>query len=256
MNLRPTLIASACATLLTPVILLSMSVAGAQMMESENFRMESDSVNVGGGHATSENFQMEDTVGEVATGESDSESFQLRAGFQQMQTVLLSMSEPDAVLMAPSIPGVAGGFSYGSSSVTVITDSPAGYEITIETATDPALQADGGADTIADYTPTGDTDFTFTTEDTDAHLGYTVESVDAVSRFYHDGASCGSGGQNTGDACWTGLSTTPLTIVSRPSSNHPDGDETTVHFRVGVGGSVVQPVGVYTATTTLTALPL
>ena len=245
-----------CALLLTPIVVSFLSVAGAQMMGSENFQMESDSVNVGGGHATSENFTMEDTTGEVATGPSTSESFELRAGFQQMQQILISMSEPESVVMSPSIPGVAGGFSNGSTSVTVITDNPAGYELRIASESEPALQATEGSETIGDYAPSGDSDFSFSTEDTDAHMGYTVVSDHAVDRFLNDGENCSTGSLNTSDNCWDGLSTAPATIVGTANANHPDGTLTEVYFRVGVGGDVVQAPGTYVATTTVTAVPL
>lgn len=168
----------------------------------------------------------------------------------------MTAPNPDPVVMDRSIPGVAGGFSYGSTTVTVITDSPGGYQIQIAAEGSPALQADDTADTIADYSPSGDSDYNFTVGATEALMGFTIVSPHALPRFFNNETICGVGSFNTGEHCWVGLSTTTTTIVSHGAPNHPDGTDTTIHFQVGVGGSVIQPPGVYTATTTLTALPL
>ncbi len=253
---RSFFITTTCTILFLPLILWGVGIVTAQMMSSENFQMESDSLNVAGGNASSENFQLEDTMGEVASGDSSSEDFELRAGFQQMQGVQISMTAPESVLMTPTIPGVAGGFANGSTTVTVTTDSPAGYQLLISAEGNPALQQEDGPATIADYSPAGDSDYTFTTLDSDAHMGYTVLGTHAVARFFNNESVCGTGSLNTGEHCWDGLSTTPTTIVSSGNSNHPTGTETKVLFRVGVGGSVLPAPGVYTATTTLTAIPL
>lgn len=245
-----------CAVIFTPLMVWGIGFVAAQVMSSDTYQIESDSINVGGGFSSSTNFQVESTVGELATGESGSESFELRAGFQQMQSAQISMTTPAAVLMTPSIPGVAGGFANGSTTVTVTTDSPAGYQILISTESEPALQEEGGSESIADYSPDGDSDYSFTTLDSDAHMGYTILSTHASSRFFNNESVCGTGGINTGENCWDGLSTTTATIVSSNDANHPTGTETKILFRVGVGGSVLQPPGVYTATTTLTAVAL
>lgn len=246
---------SAC--LCTPVVLLSSGIGMAQVMSGTSYQIQSDSVNVGGVYSTSSSYTLEDTTGEIATGESDSTSFSIRAGYQQMQDITIAMTQPDSVVLDPSIPGLAGGVSNGSTSVTVTTDNPAGYEVLIEAESDPAMQADGGAYTIADYTPGGGADYTFAIGLTDAHLGYSVLSDDAEARFLHSGsAPCGTGSINTAQNCWDGLSTTPEAIITGTSANQPAGTASTIYFRVGVGGDVVQAPGIYVATTTLTALPL
>lgn len=245
-----------CTTLFTPLLLGSLGSLAAQVMSSGSFQIDSDSINVSGGFTSSDNYQLESTMGEIASGDSDSENFELRAGFQQMQSVQISMSAPDPVVMDRTIPGVAGGLAYGSTTVTVVTDSPSGYQIQISASDNPALQANATADTIADYVPVGDTDYNFVIGDSDAHMGYTVVSAHALSRFFNNETVCDTGSFNTGEHCWAGLSTTPSTIVSHGQSNHPTGTDTTIYFQVGVGGSVLQPPGVYTATTTLTAMPL
>lgn len=230
-------------------------IVHGQVMQSSSYRIQSDSINFGGGLSTSTNYTLESTAGEIATGESSSSNYNLFAGYQQMQEVFISITGAAAVALSPSIPGVTGGTSNGSTTVTVITDSPSGYELTIEASQSPAMQK--GGDTIADYVPAGDPDFSFSTGASDSHLGYTPEGVDVVQRFLDNGTdTCNVGTNETALSCWDGLSTSAVPIASSNTANHPNGATTTVRFRVGIGGSVNQPPGTYTATTTLTALPL
>lgn len=238
----------------TIAILCSMSISYAQVMQSTSYQIQSDSINFSGGLSSSTNYTLESTAGEVATGVSSSTSYALKAGYQQMQQVYIALSGAAAVNMSPSIPGVTGGIANGSTTVTVITDSPSGYSLSISSESSPSMQK--GADTIADYVPGGSPDFTFTTGAADAHFGYSPEGVNVVQRFKDNTVSCNTGSSETASACWDGLSTTEEVIASNPNSNHPSGATTSVLFRVGVGGSVIQSPGTYTATTTLTALPL
>jgi hypothetical protein len=253
--MRATFVITTCSLILLPFVFMSMHIVGAQMMQSGNYRIQSDSVNFGGGLSSSTNYSLESTAGEIATGGSESTLYSLRAGYQQMQEVYISLGGFTAVALSPSIPGISGGTSNGSTTVSVVTDSVSGYELQVSSTQSPAMQKAG--DTIADYAPTGaDPDFTFTTNPADAHFGYSPSGVDVATRFKDNGAVCNTGSGDTVLACWDGLSTIAEIVARRTSANHPGGSTTTLYFRVGVGGSVVQPPGTYTATTTLTALPL
>lgn len=231
-------------------------VSVAQMMQSTNYQIDSDSVNVTGGFSESTSFQTESTVGEIASGDSDSTNFSVRAGFQQMQAVQISLSPIAAVVLSPSIGGVSGGTSTASTTFTVITDNPAGYEVTIQAEGEPAMQETDTANTIADYVPTGAADFSFVLGSTDAHFAYSVFSPAAANRFLHDTIACNTGFNNTAETCWDGLSTTTAVIATESSANQPAGTDTTIYFQLGVGGVVNQAPGTYIATTTITALPL
>jgi len=232
-----------------------VGVSSAQVRTSSNYQLQSDSINIGGGFSSSTNYVQESTVGEIATGPSDSSSYRLRAGYQQMQEVFVSISVGDSdFTLSPNIGGLSGGTSNGSTTFTVITDSPAGYQLTIEAENNPAMQK--GADTIADYSEGAEPDYSFVTGASDAHLGYTPEGVDIVQAFLNSGATCNAGSSDDSLACWAGLSITADTIAEGAAANHPSGATTTVHFRVGVGSSAGVIAGLYTATTTVTALPL
>lgn len=241
----------------TLFIVLLTSVGFAQVMNSTSYQIQSDSVNFGGGYSSSTNYQLESTVGEIATGNSDSASYGLRAGYQQTLDSYIALSAPVDVILSPALPGVSGGTASGSTAVTVTTDNLGGYELSIKSETSPAMQS--GANTIADYVPAGAIpDRTFVTDATDAHFGFSPLGSDVVQRYRDDGFdTCNlEFGFNTPDACWEGLSTTATVIASRPGSNHPAGAETVIEFKVGIGGSVVQPAGSYVATTTITAITL
>ncbi|MEZ4195147.1 MAG: hypothetical protein R3B53_01985 [Candidatus Paceibacterota bacterium] len=242
------------ALVITVLVLSVLTVSQAQVRTSPSYQLESDSINFAGGLSTSTNYSLESTAGEIATGESNSPSYSLRAGYQQMQEVFLSMTAPASVVMYDGIGGITGGESNGTTSVVILTDSPSGYQLTIEAESAPAMQK--GIDTIADYVPAGDPDFTFTTGVTDAHFGYSPSGPDITQAFRDFGGVCNTGSVDTYLSCWDGLSTSPRIIALGSGGNQPLGATTTIHFKVGLGGNIVVPAGDYVATTTLTALPL
>jgi hypothetical protein len=240
----------------TSLVLALLQVGSAQVRSSPNYQLQSDSINLGGGLSTSTSYRQESTVGEVATGPADSASYSLRAGYQQMQEVYLSLSITGDVTMSPNLPGVTGGTANGSTTVTVLTDAPSGYQLTLAAENDPAMRRDGASETIANYDAGLDPDFSFTISGGEAHFGFTPEGADIVQDFLDDGGTCGVDTEDSPLACWEGPSTTARLIAQGMGSNHPTGATTTIRFRVGVGSNAGVIAGVYTATTTVTALPL
>ncbi len=255
MRVRSFLMLTLESVLLTFLVVSLVAVGQAQVRTSPSYQLESDSINFGGGLSSSSNYSLESTAGEVASGDSDSASYSLRAGYQQMQEVFISLTAPGNVVLTPPIGGITGGIASGSTSVTVLTDSPSGYELTFVALGSPAMQK--GGDVIADYVPAAspNTDPSFTTGASVAHFGFTPQGDDVTLRYRNNGGVCGVGSFSTPEMCWDGASTTPL-VIARGSANQPSGATTTLYFRVGVGGSIVVPEGEYVATTTLTALPL
>lgn len=239
----------------TLIVMTILRITGAQVMTSSNYKIQSDSINVNGGLATSSNYGLESTMGELVTGNSSSTNYQLRAGYQQMQEVYMSLSSAADITLAASLGGLTGGVSTESITVLAITDSPAGYQLTLRAVNSPAMQS--GVNTIADYVPSGAVpDFVFTTDPTDAHVGYSPEGVHTVARFKDNGSVCGSGALEATQRCWDGLSTTARVIANSSAANHPSGATTTVRFQVGIGANINVIAGSYVATTTLTAIPL
>lgn len=244
------------ATIITALVISSLLVVQAQVRSSDNYQIQSDSINFGGGLSSSTNYSLESTGGEVATGPADSTGYRLRAGYQQMQEVFISITSPATVTMEGPLGGLSGGESNGSTSVTVVTDSPSGYQLTISANGSPAMQK--GSDSIADYVPDAlpAADFVFVTAANEAHFGFSPYGSDVVERYQNDGLDCGIAGSTTLLRCWDGLSMSEQVIAQGAGANHPIGTATTLQFKVGLGGGLAVPPGTYTATTTLTALPL
>jgi len=232
-----------------------IKIASAQVMQSSNYKIETDSVNFGGLRSASATYSIEDTLGEVATGISSSTNYAMRAGYQQMQEVVISATAAANVTLTPSIGGLTGGTANGQTSFTVMTDNPAGYQATIAASTSPALSS--ATDSFADYVPAGvEADYTFTNTEDNSTFAFTVDGFDIVNRYKGGGLLCGQTVDAGTAACWDGLSTTARTIVSRDSANHPSGVMTTLRFRAASGSSHVQTNGLYTATTTVTIVAL
>jgi len=227
----------------------------AQVMQSNSYRIESDSVNFGGGRGTSASYTLEDTAGEVGSGISDSASYRLSAGYQHTLVDYISLTSATNVTMSPSLGGVTGGSANGSTTVTVTTDSAAGYQLNLKASTSPAMQS--GANSIADYTPSGaNPDFTFSVAVGTGEFAFSPEGTDIASRYKDNGALCNTGSGDTSLSCWDPLTTSDRTISSRTTGNHPNGINTTIQFRTGLGANSGIVNGTYIATTTLTAFAL
>ena len=254
MSFRDVIVTSLVALFLTLVTFVGITLTSAQVMQSTNYRIESDSINFGGGFSSSTNYILESTAGEQGTGDLTSTNYGLRAGYQQMVNSFISMTAPGNVSMTPDIVGITGGVANGSTTVTVTTDSAAGYQLTVKAGQSPAMVS--GANSIADYAPGGDPDFTFSTGAGEAQFGYSPSGTDIVQRFKDNGSACNAGAGDTALACWDGLDTIGETVARSSAANNPTGATTTLHFRVWIGGGVNQAPGTYTATTTLTAVSL
>lgn len=254
---RSLFITATLSLILTSLALSIWTVGFAQVRSSTNYQLQSDSVNIGGGLSSSTSYVQESTVGEIATGPSDSTSYSLRAGYQQMQEVFLSLTPPNNVIMDTPIDGIGGGTSNGSTSFNVVTDSPSGYQVIISAEADPAMVRTGGSEIIGDYPADTTPDFSFTFGSADAFFGMTAEGADISAAFRDNGALCNVGSGDTVNACWRGLNDQNNIIVAQnTNANIPSGATTTLKFRVGIGSTAGVIAGTYVATTTITALPL
>lgn len=234
----------------------------AYVMESGNYRMQSDSLNVSGGHWDSSNYIFEDTTGEIASGPSASPSYKLKAGYQQMQEVYISISSPSDVLMAPAFGGITGGLASGSAMWTIITDSPSGFNMKVKASTDPAMKQD---DTyfFNDYSPSaaGSPDYDWNSPGASvAEFGFTIEpetAADTASLFTDNNAdSCDVGGNtNTPDKCWFDFNgTSNIDVVYRTTRTDSDGENETVKFRAESSAKFLKE-GYYDAYIIATVVP-
>ncbi|MEK7585432.1 MAG: hypothetical protein AAB455_02890 [Patescibacteria group bacterium] len=235
------------------LLLLPSFAALAYVAASTNYRIQADSINIGGQLSTSNNYKLEDTVGEVATGDSSSTNYKVKAGYQAMFGSSISISAPSDVTLS-SINNIDGGGSTGSVVWTVTTDNGAGYTLAIAASTNPALRGTSGS--FDDYAPSGAVpDYLWSLAATAAEFGFSIEGTDTASRYLDNGSACGVGASQNTDRCWDGLSTTNRTVASRASPNSPAGTATTVKLQAEIGTSNnTQPAENYSATITATAL--
>jgi hypothetical protein len=224
-------------------------------MQSSAYKIVIDDISIGGRYSTSTTFILEDTLGETGTGNSTSTNYSMNAGYQQMYTSYISITSPSPVTMPP-LAGLGGGISTSSLGWTVITDNPAGYVLSVQSTSSPALKGSGGA-SFADYTPSGGSpDFAFSIAAASSAFGFSPEGADIVSRYKDNGSLCNTGSGNTADACWDPFSTSSTNISQSTASNHPYGALTTIKIRAQIGSSKIQDSGTYNATITATAITL
>lgn len=223
------------------------------VMQSSTYRIQSDSLNVGGVNSVSSSYNMQDTVGEVATGLSTSTNYNMNAGYQQMQQSYISITSAGNTTL-PIINTLFGGVSTSSLSWTVTTDDPAGYSLAVAAATSPALKSPLAS--FADYVPAGAPDYSFSVGANASSFGFSPEGNDIVARFKDNGSACNTGSSDTADHCWDGFSTSGQTVAQSTAANHPSGTATSLKFRAEVGSSYIQVSGTYSAAITLTAVAL
>ena len=236
-------------------VLIPLYKVFAEAMQSGSYKIQSDTVNVGGKDSTSStNYKMGDTLGELGTGDSNSANYNLHAGFWQMQESYIALSSPSDLALT-SIGGINGEASEGTMFWTVTTDNLAGYSMSVQAVTSPALTS--GPNSFADYTPAGaDPDYNFSILATTSAFGFSPEGIDVNSRFRDNGIACNIGVGEISAKCWDGLSTTPKNAFQRTSSNQPSGSTATVRFRAESGASNIQPAGSYSAPIVVTAITL
>ena len=226
----------------------------AETMGSTTYKIQSDSVNIGGGDSNSDTYNLSDTMGESGTGDSSSANYNMHAGFWQMQSSYLAISSPSDLSLS-AIGGLSNQASEGTMSWTVITDNPAGYTMSIASTTTPSLKS--AYDSFSDYTPaSSNPDFEFNNLSTSSSFGFSPEGTEASDRFKDNGSVCGTGSNETEGKCWDGLSTTPKVMAGSSTPNHPSGSTVSARLRAETGADHIQTSGDYTVTIIVTAATL
>jgi hypothetical protein len=170
-------------------------------------------------------------------------------------------STTDVVMDTP-IQSLTGGTSNGTTTVVIRTNDNDGYNLTIHFSSTTAMSRNGGGGVIEDYVATTTPDFTYNSAQIFGQLAYRVtgaQAADVDPTFRDNGTTlCGTGSNNTAGACWMGPETAANQemIINRASSTPGSGSTTTINFRVSVPANPTPtiPDGIYTATSTLTAL--
>ncbi|MBU3934647.1 hypothetical protein KKC00_01650 [Patescibacteria group bacterium] len=230
----------------------------ASMMQSTNYKIQTDDSSGAGGLWSTVNYIFRDTLGEVSTGLSSTDSYKLKAGYQEMQEVYISVSVPDDISLTPSIPGISGGTSDGSVTWTVISDNSAGFNMKIKVATTPAMKLDVSY-YFDDYTPgsEGVPDYDWSVASNEAEFGFTVEpetDADAVQSFLDNGSSaCNEAdGSQTINQCWLDFNgTTDINMINRTTRTSTSGEDEVIKFRAQSNAKFLKD-GEYSAATTVT----
>lgn len=235
------------------LLLLSVPMVIYSQMESANYMIDFDSINIGGGEGDSANYNLQDTVGGIGTGFSSSNNFELHAGYQQLGPSSIALIPPvDSAL--PDLVGLPNQSSQKDMTVGVITNDPSGYELRVRATTDPLLQ--GPIEDFFDYDPGGAPSFDFTVPSSLAVLGFTVEGVDTVLDFMDNGTACGAGSNITPNTCWDGFTTIDRVIATDNTFTAELGNETILKLRAETGNSAMRAPGAYSGTLIITALTL
>lgn len=231
------------------------SPAWGYVMGSNNYRIQSDSVNLGGAYGSSASYVIEDTVGEIASGDSDSATYKLRAGYQQMDLSYITLTIPSAASLSPTFSGLTGGTASTTADVGVITNDANGYSLYVRASTTPAMQS-AGSDTIDDYAPAGGApDFAWLVASSASGFGFSPEGADLTARYKDTAGACNeAGGGDTVGACWDGFSVSNRLIAQSAAANAPDSSTTTLRMQAESGSAHIQPNGVYQADITVTAI--
>jgi len=256
---------------LTIIVIFSLVISSGPVlafMSSSNYRIQSDSINVGGlDEQSSANYKMKDTIGEIATDESQSSSYKLKAGYRQMEeeaAVSISISSPADVNMSDAIPGITGNSGNprtGSATWQVTTNNTAGFKLELKSSDEPSMELDA-TNNFSDYTPAapGTPDYNWISPASgDAELGFTIEPetvADTVQLFLNaagPAAPCNSaGGIQTADKCWYNMASANLEVINRGTATGAGGEDEVVKFQTESNAKFLQE-GNYTATITATA---
>ncbi len=222
----------------------------AYVASSTNYRIQSDSVNIGGILSTSTNYKMEDTLGEIATGFSTSTSYKLRAGYQQMLGSSISISSAPDITMNPLT--ISQNSSVGSTTWNVATSNTTGYLLNVRSLTSPALVDSSTGESFADYTESSPGVKEQWSVSNAYEFGFSAFGDD-VSGYGTD-TDCSSGADvPSATLLWEGFSTSNIEMASSSLPTPSSGTDSTLCVATEQD-SVFAPSGNYTTVIVATAV--
>ena len=197
-------------TIIVYCLLFIVYSTSAYVMGSQNYRIQNDSINIGGASQSSTNYRMEDTIGEIATDESTSTHYKLVAGFMAKFPPYLSFTVSTNSLNLGTLS--FGEVTIESHTITTATNAESGYTTNIK---DDGKLRDGSndIDDVADGVITaGDEEYGVATSDS---------GVDIVTDFGDNASALSQSGQ------------------SIASNSEPvfDGETTTVYYKVSISAN-------------------
>lgn len=238
----------------------------AAVMQSDNYKIQFDSINVGGTRQTSESYRMEDTIGEIATGQSSSEIYNLFAGYQQMNLTYISISDGANVSMSSM--SSTNSTSTGSTFWTVITDNTAGYKLEIAASATTTYSCTyylcnhSTGESFSDYAESsGTTPEVWNTANGQYEFGFSAYGTDVPTATWGTAQDCGSGTTINQSQNYRGFNNSadsgPETVQIATRSSRTGASGVSTYFCLAaVQSNVYAPSGTYTATTTATATAL
>ena len=237
------------------IIFFSLSLyASAYVMSGTNYRLEKDSINIGGlESSSSDNYGIVDTIGEMGTGDSESDNYFMKAGYRQIEEGYISITNPNSISLTPSIAGLTGGVADGEGTWNIKTDVSAGYHLNIKASSEPALQSE--THSFSDYTSVipGTPDFNWDIDLDDSEFGFSsYNSLSQIAKYKNNGSACNVGENITEGKCWNNLSSSYETIINKTSRTDIDGEDTKIKLKAEVAG--LQASGEYTAEIVVTAI--
>lgn len=256
----------ACSIFCSPLEII-FSIGEAAVMESESYKLQFDSVNIGGERQTSESYIMEDTIGEIGTGEMESANYYLKAGYQQMNETYLSLSDAANVTMS----GITrtNATSTGGTTWSVITDNPAGYKLEVAASATSSTPCDyylcdmEAGNSFTDYfEASGTTPEVWNTSGSRYEFGLSAYGDDVSDSVWGSGDNCGSGTDLPQDLYYRGFNDVSdsgpdnVQIATRSSRTETAGVVTNFCLGAVQTGGAYAPTGTYTATTTATLTAL
>jgi hypothetical protein len=230
--------------------MIASSHASFAAMTSSNYKIPSDILGSGGDDSSSSNYKVNDTLGETVVGPSSSTNYKAQQGFWNTLDFTISISCPATVTMG-SIAGTGqSALATNSATCNVITDSPAGYQLSWKAATANMETNPDNGTPIGPYTPGGAPETWSVASSTSEWGGHLGASSDTVDTGVWGTADTYAGGN------WYNVATTDYTIASRGDRTSPSGDDEIIFFGAEVGTGKIQPDDTYDVDVTLTALSL
>jgi hypothetical protein len=167
-------------------------------------------------------------------------------------TAGISITTPADSSMSTAL-GVSQHSAIGTTTWNVKTNSAAGYALTVQASTNPAMQ--DGSNFVRDY-QTGAPNL-WVASSSSAMFGYSAFGTDVPTGTWGSGSLCYGGTIHSSSTSlkYKGFTTSPVQIGTRAATTTPAGVDSTVCYNVEQNGFYI-PSGTYTATITATATTL
>lgn len=209
---------------------------------AQSLDIENDTINQMGQEKESENYKVNDALGQTTSGEILGDNFKIQSGTMYYDMIPLSFTISNTVvdfgMLTPKTP------STGGSDITVITNSPEGYRVTVHETTPLKLKNVTGTTRIPYGSANGDDlPFNSITESSQGNwndyntqfgFGFTVANLTGAD------ATFTSGYREFADYSF---SETPQEIMSKNGSTPETGASVRVTYQVNVDD--IQPAGTY-----------